>query len=210
VVRFTRAFYPNWDSGFCEDLTRRFELEPDKRVRHLSKGTQAKLSLLLALAHRPRVLLLDEPTTGLDPIVRQEFLDDIHGLVQSEGMTVLFSSHIISDVERMADTVGILHEGELRLVASLDRLLSSTKRVRVQLRDPRVPLQLPAGTLWHRRSDLTWSLTVTDYDDSTLEFVTSRHAVDEVDVSDMNLEAIFYDTIKGSTAGRASTSLERC
>ena len=86
---------------------------PDKKVKHLSKGMLVKLSLLLAVSHEPELLVLDEPMAGLDPVAREEFLDGVLRTICERGQTVLFSTHSLDDVQRLADTVGILYEGRL-------------------------------------------------------------------------------------------------
>lgn len=210
VLAFARVFYPNWDDTYCTELTNICDLDPNKKVRSLSKGMAAKLSLLIALSHRPPVLVLDEPTSGLDPMIRREFLDIVQDRVQKEGLTVFFSSHIISDVEQIADTVAILNRGELLLTEPLDHFVKTTKRLRISLCDDGMRYSTPPGTLWSRRTDRTLSLTIADFDDDVREFLTSQPAVLSISaVSDMDLEPIFHDVIKGSQTRRDSTSLKR-
>src|SRR5881227_4086606 len=129
-VRFTRAFHDTWDDRKAADLLKRFSLPPEKKVRQLSRGNRARLCLLLALAYNPELIILDEPTSGLDPIVRRDFIENIVSEISEEGKTVLFSSHIVEEVERVADYVGIINEGEMLLVNSIDEIKSSYKRVR--------------------------------------------------------------------------------
>src|SRR5437764_7281510 len=95
LLRYTQAFYPNWDSAYAEKLRQQFALEPSQRVRTLSKGQRAKAGLLAAQAHRPDLLLLDEPSSGLDPIVRRDILEAVIRTVAEEGRTVIFSSHLL-------------------------------------------------------------------------------------------------------------------
>src|SRR5262245_20264634 len=100
LIRYTRAFYPGWDDAYAERLRRTFDLDPSARVRRLSKGQRARAGLLVALAHRPELLLLDEPSSGLDPVVRRDILTAVIRTVADEGRTVLFSSHLLHEVER--------------------------------------------------------------------------------------------------------------
>lgn len=116
LMLFTQAFYPGWDNGYAEELRATFGLDPAARVRSLSRGQRAQVGLLLALAHRPDLLVLDEPSSGLDAVVRRDILGAIIRTVADEGRTVLFSSHLLDEVEYVADHVAFLHEG--RLVAS--------------------------------------------------------------------------------------------
>ncbi len=116
LIFFTQAFYPDWDSGYAEELRKTFDLDPTAKVKTLSRGQRAQLGLLLALAHRPELLLLDEPSSGLDAVVRRDILGAIIRTVADEGRTVLFSSHLLDEVEYVADHIAFLHEG--RLIAS--------------------------------------------------------------------------------------------
>ena len=111
LMWFCKAFYPTWDDAECARLLERFKLPGDKKIRQLSRGMIAKTALTLALAHDPKILILDEPTGGLDVIVRREFLESIVRLIQERGKTVFISSHLLADVERVADQVAILREG---------------------------------------------------------------------------------------------------
>jgi len=123
------AYYPGWDPELYEEYLMKFELNPNKKVRQLSKGMRMKLALTLALSHRPRLLILDEPTSGLDPVVRRELLETIADLIRDEGRTVIFSSHITQDVEQVADYVAVLHRGQLALHSDKETLLHRWRKV---------------------------------------------------------------------------------
>src|SRR5438105_9704173 len=125
LFRYTRAFYPNWDPAFAEELRESFALDPAARVKHLSKGQRARAGLVLALAHRPELLVLDEPSSGLDPIVRRDILGAVIRTIAHEGRTVLFSSHLLEEVERVADHVTMIHQGKIVVSAPLDDLRES-------------------------------------------------------------------------------------
>ena len=114
-----RAIYPGWDAAYADELLRRFDLRADQRLAGYSHGQRVKALLLLCLARRPRLLLLDEPTTGLDPVARIEVLEALADVLRDERRSVLFSSHNTHDVEQLADTITFLHQG--RLVASADK-----------------------------------------------------------------------------------------
>ncbi len=113
VLRVHARLYPDWDAALATDLRKRLELGTQPRVRELSKGQARRLALLCALAHRPRLLLLDEPTGGLDPAARREFLEIAIGHLAREGGTMLFSTHQVEDLERLAGRVAILHQGRI-------------------------------------------------------------------------------------------------
>jgi ABC-2 type transport system ATP-binding protein len=197
LIGFVRAFYPTWSDAECGRLLDLFALSPAKKVKHLSKGMTAKLHLLLALAHEPDVLILDEPMSGLDPVAREEFLDGVVPALCEKRRTLLFSSHTLEDVRRLADTVGILYEGRLVLQRGVDELLSSARRIRAVLREGAAPRQEPAGTLWQRVERREWLLTVTDYTPNVLESLRSQNDVENVEVEGVNLEELFKDFVKG-------------
>ncbi|MCL5269795.1 MAG: ABC transporter ATP-binding protein [bacterium] len=137
LMNYTRAFYPGWDDAYAEQLRRTFDLEPGERVKSLSRGQRAKAGLLAALAHRPELLVLDEPSSGLDPVVRRDILGAIIRTVADEGRTVLFSSHLLEEVERVADRVAMLHAGRLVLSAPLDDIKASHRRLVLRFVDVR-------------------------------------------------------------------------
>jgi ABC-2 type transport system ATP-binding protein len=130
VLKLGRALYPTWDAALAESLLAKYDLSPKKRFIALSQGQQRLLGFILAIAPRPKVLLLDEPAANLDVVARREILDDILQLIRDCGCTVLFSTHILSDVERVADEIGILAKGNLRVSEPLDSLKDSIRQVR--------------------------------------------------------------------------------
>ena len=139
VIGFCKSCFPSWNDQTCREMLDLFGLDPEKKVKHLSKGMLVKLSLLLAVSHEPELLLLDEPLSGLDPIAREEFLDGVLRTICDRGQTVLISSHMLDDVRRLADTVGILNEGQLLVQGNVDELLTTTKRI-----SRHAPRRLPA------------------------------------------------------------------
>jgi ABC-2 type transport system ATP-binding protein len=132
LMRYTQALYPQWDAAYAERMREQFGLSSDARVQTLSKGQRAKLALLAAQAHRPDLLLLDEPSSGLDPIVRSDILSAIIRTVADEGRTVFFSSHILEEIERVSDHVAMLHEGKLVLCGPLDEIKAQHRMVTFQ------------------------------------------------------------------------------
>jgi ABC-2 type transport system ATP-binding protein len=178
----------------AESLVKRLELPPERRIGQLSRGMQGKAALAVALASRPRLLILDDPTSGLDALVRREFMEGIVNLVQETGSTVFFSSHIIDDVERVADWVGILHEGRLIVQSRLEELKGSVKRV-VATFENRVPeLNLPEiihQTVDGRQRELVWR----DYEKGGAERLRAAGAV-EVQVFDCSLEDLFVAYVR--------------
>ena len=118
LIRYSRAFYPAWDDAYAEELRQAFALDPAAKIKDLSRGQKARAGLLTALAHRPELLLLDEPSSGLDPVVRRDILEAIMRTIAHEGRTVLFSSHLLEEVERVADDVTMISHGRIALSAS--------------------------------------------------------------------------------------------
>ena len=125
LIRYSRAFYPRWDDGYADELQGAFALDPAARVRSLSKGQKARAGLLVALAHRPELLVLDEPSSGLDPIVRRDILGAVLRTIADEGRTVLFSSHLLDEVEEVADHVTMISEGAIVLSAPIEAIRQS-------------------------------------------------------------------------------------
>ena len=120
-----RASTPTWDDAYAEELRRTFALDPRRRIKTLSKGQKARAGLLVALAYRPELLVLDEPSSGLDPIVRRDILGAVIRTIADEGRTVLFSSHLLDEVEQVADHVTMISHGTVVLSAPLDAIKAS-------------------------------------------------------------------------------------
>jgi ABC-2 type transport system ATP-binding protein len=114
-IRYSQAFYPGWNEAYAAQLLEQFQLDPTQKIKTLSQGQQAKAGLLTSLAYRPELLILDEPSSGLDPVVRRDILEAIIRTVADEGRTVLFSSHLLDEVERVADYVVMLQRGRVVL-----------------------------------------------------------------------------------------------
>src|SRR5438874_2156506 len=125
LIRYSRAFYPHWDDAYAEELRRTFALDEDARIKNLSKGQKARAGLLIALAYRPELLVLDEPSSGLDPIVRRDILGAVIRTIADEGRTVLFSSHLLDEVEQVADHVTMISNGAIVLSAPLNEIKDS-------------------------------------------------------------------------------------
>jgi ABC-2 type transport system ATP-binding protein len=141
--------------------------------------------------------VLDEPMSGMDPLAREVFLEGVLRTVADGQRTVLLSSHSIDDVQRLADTVGILHEGRLLAHASVDTLVTRTKRIRAVLHDGCPPRTEPAGTIWQTVARREWSLTVRDFSDDVVHRLAAENPVATVEVSDLSLEDVFKDYVKG-------------
>jgi ABC-2 type transport system ATP-binding protein len=200
AIGFCRSIYRSWNDQTCREMLELFRLDPRQKVKHLSKGMLVKLSLLLAVSHDPEILVLDEPMAGLDPVAREEFLDGVLRTVCDRGQTVLFSTHTLDDVQRLADTVGMLYQGRLLVHRKIDELLATTKRIRATLVNGSSPEQLPEGTVWNRIAGREWLVTVADFSAEKVEQLRRRNAVDHVEVIDLGLEDLFKDFVKGQRA----------
>ncbi len=132
-MRYTRAFYSDWDESYAQQLLKQFRLNPDAKIRNLSRGEKARAGLLGALSHRPELLLLDEPSSGLDAVSRSDILGVVVRSVAEEGRTVVFSSHLLDEVERVVDDVAMFHQGKLELLMPMEELRATHQRRVVQL-----------------------------------------------------------------------------
>jgi len=191
MIWFCKGFYQGWNDAFAAEMKKRLELQGKTKVRALSRGQQAKLALLLAMAYRPELLILDEPTTGLDVVVRRNFLEGVIELIQEEGRTVFFSSHIVHEVERVADWVGIIDNGRLIRCAPLEELKAQVKRLVLTFETT------PAGLAKRLPGALSVNVTgrqataiVSDFSDGTPAAARALGS-SRLEVEDLSLEDIF-------------------
>ncbi|MCA9169990.1 MAG: ABC transporter ATP-binding protein, partial [Planctomycetales bacterium] len=129
MLSFMQPFYPTWDMALAHDFVRQFDLQPTQRIGTLSKGQNVRLGLVLALAHRPTLVILDDPALGLDPIVRREFNRDLITHLQGQGAAVLYSSHLLYEVEPIADIVSILKDGVICRQDTPEHLRDDVKQI---------------------------------------------------------------------------------
>ncbi|HWN96240.1 MAG TPA: ATP-binding cassette domain-containing protein, partial [Methylomirabilota bacterium] len=122
LLRYTQAFYLKWDASYADSLRRQFALDPSVKIKNLSRGELAKAALLVALAYRPELLVLDEPSSGLDPVVRRDILEAIVRTVADEGRTVFFSSHLLDEIERVSDRIAMIVNGRVVMEGPLDQI----------------------------------------------------------------------------------------
>ncbi len=199
IVRFSASFYPTWDAALADSLLKQLDLPRDRKLRELSRGMQAKVGLVMALGSRPEVLVLDDPTSGLDAIVRHEFLEAMIANVQAEGGTVFFSSHLLHEMERVADEVAILHQGRLIVRDSLEHLKRRTKKLRAVYPDA-VPESFELdGLVRVARDTHQVLLTVQAFEPAMPERLRQAGA-ETVEVIDLSLEEIFVDAVKGGAS----------
>jgi len=132
LMNYTQAFHPTWDASYAHELLETFALDPAKKIKELSKGMRAQIGLIAAVAYRPELLILDEPSSGLDAVVRRDILDAVVRAVADDGRTVIFSSHLLDEVERMSDHVTMIENGRVTLSGVLDDVRGAYLRSRVK------------------------------------------------------------------------------
>jgi ABC-2 type transport system ATP-binding protein len=199
MISFTRSFFPNWDREMEGRLIELFELPLKQSVKKLSKGMRTKLALLLALPRRADLLMLDEPTEGLDPAITEDVLQSLVGMAAG-GTTIFFSSHRLSEVEQIADHVSILERGRIVVEGVLDELKENYRRIHMVFEEEAPELALaPAGAARFRRD--ARSLTVfADRDVETIVDQAYLHNAVSVDVAQVTLKEIFLECAR-SEAG---------
>lgn len=198
---FIASIYPGWKQSYAEDLLRRFELKAGQKIKGLSHGQRVKATLLLALARFPKLLILDEPTTGLDPVARQEVLSAFMEVLADEERTILFSSHNTQDVEQLSDHITFIDRGQVIASCDKESFLDKWKRVRVALPEGG---QLPplTGIRQQQASGRLAVLTMDSFNGETIAALEAQGA--EVQgVEHMTLEEIFLADI-ASSRGRVA------
>ena len=162
LMRYSRALYPGWDDPYAEELRRMFALHPAATIKTLSRGQRARTGLLMALAYRPELLVLDEPSSGLDPIVRRDILGAVIRTIAHEGRTVLFSSHLLDEVEQVADHVIMISQGKVALSAPLDVMKQSHRCITVRFPEARMRPPELAGVLRWDGAGQEWTAVCRD------------------------------------------------
>jgi len=187
--RFLEPFYPTWDRVEADRLTQLFGLDPDARYVELSKGQRALENLVAALAHHPELLLLDEPFSGLDPLVRRKVFEGVLGHLRAEGRTVLVVSHSLVDVERCADRVAILQNGRITLAGDLEQVCARAARVAVTLVPGTTGWAPPGSPVVELEGD-EMTLFYLDFGDILRETLESDPAVHSVQLLARDLEDV--------------------
>ena len=190
---FVAAIYPGWDAAYAATLLKRFGLHAGQTARSLSTGEQAKALLLLALARRPRLLVLDEPTSGMDPVARQELLTEFMDVLRDDSRSILFSSHNTVDVERISDRISFIDRGRVVASDNKEDFLERWRTLRLRLPEGAPDWQLPE--IVHRDIDgPNVTLTVDGFSDDFL----ARLGAPVQDVYRMSLEEVFVATVMHS------------
>jgi ABC-2 type transport system ATP-binding protein len=196
IERFTRSFYPRWNADLFAQILDNFDLSRRKKLRRLSNGQRAQVSLALAIAPDPELLILDDPTLGLDTVVRREFLESMIQLIQREGRTILLSSHILGDVERVADRIGIMVDGVLRVDCPTEHFKQSVRKLVLEFDGPAKAYPSQPGVISDVAAGHRRELVIANYSNDHLQ---AAEALDpaSVDVVELNLEDAFIEYTRG-------------
>ena len=186
-LRFLAQFYPKWSNEIVADLARRFNLPLQKKAKELSSGNRVKLSLIAALAHSPRLFVLDEPTSGLDPVVRSEVLEVLFEVVESGERAIFYSTHILSDISRLADELAFLSEGQLLLRTGKDDLIDRWRRISFRLEGEVLEF---AAVVRHRQEGRDHQIVSSDFETTRRQLaelgaenvLENRMSIDEIAV----------------------------
>jgi len=197
IIKWVASFYPGWDDKFTNKLLDMLELPKRKKVKSLSKGQNSRLALLLALGHRPKVVILDDPTLGLDPIARKDFLRYVISLLQTNGVTVFFSSHLLYEIEPVVDYVAILKEGVIVKSETTEQLRRSVKKLVLRGAGEIKPNSVE-GVLDIERVGDRIAVTVEDCDDGKRSAVEKKMGSDIIREVDLNLDEIFEAYVIGN------------
>jgi ABC-2 type transport system ATP-binding protein len=197
IGRFLAPFYPTWDVRLADDLLNRFGVPRRTRIKYLSKGENIRLGLALALAHRPEIVILDDPAMGLDPITRKQFNRDVIEHLQAERRTVFYSSHLLYEVEAVADAVGILDQGRIVRVGNTEDLQREVKRI-VLSAEALAGRPMPAKLLDVRMDGARVAVTL---DDSPRWIADLRADGTQHVVEDLSLDEIFEAFVIGKADG---------
>jgi len=196
VVAYTAAFYPQWNHAFVQDLCTRWHLPLEERVGSLSTGQLQTVGIVLALGHEPEFLVLDEPVASLDPSARRQFLRTLLEALEDRPQTILFSTHITSDLERVAQSVAILGDGKIRFHGELDDLKDRVKRLRITSRHALPASFAVPGALRCEVAGSHATVSVADFDERLVAQMRETWDADVV-VNDLNLEEIFVEMHDG-------------
>jgi ABC-2 type transport system ATP-binding protein len=193
-MKFVASMYPRWDQPYADELLRRFDLRPEQKIKGFSHGQRVKAALLLALARQPRLLILDEPTTGLDPVARREVLSELMSVLTDEGRTIFFSSHNTQEVEQISDRIAFIDRGRLIAFDEKEDLLDRWRRLRLMIPPGHVLPQLP-GIVEVAGSDRLPVLTTSQFDPAVVSLCQDRGATVQA-VDSMTLEEIFVANVQ--------------
>ena len=196
---YCRAFYPNWDNALCDSLVKQFDLPRERQLKQLSRGMRMKAALASAIAYRPKLLLLDEPFSGLDPLVRDELVEGILAISAEHNWTVFVSSHDLAEIENLVTHVAYLDHGQLQFSEELSSLQDRFREVEVTCDgDTPAPANWPEAWLKPETSSAVVRFIVTDYaDDKTPQQIKAMFPdCRDLFMQPMSLRSIFINLAK--------------
>lgn len=190
MLNYNGAFYDTWDVPYVEQWVKRLELPLNKRVFSLSRGNRQKLALIMAIGHRPKLLVLDEPAGGLDPLARKDFLESMIELINESGTTVIISSHLLSDLERISDYIGLIADGKMKIETDLESLKNTTKQVRLVTKNYVKEVHLE-DILKMQKTEHSLTLTFKNWNNEKLAELKNLFPDAIIDITHLSLEEIF-------------------
>lgn len=191
-LRFLAQFYPNWSDEIASELARRFQLPLNKRVKELSTGNRVKLSLIMALAHSPKLLLLDEPTSGMDPVVRAEVLDVFFEILESGDRAIFYATHILPEISRLVDELAFVDNGQIRLRTSKEELIERWRKLTFRMGTAHMSFQ---SVVNHRQEGNDHQVISSDFS-ATLKQLKELGAENIQDIH-LSIEEIVVQILKG-------------
>jgi ABC-2 type transport system ATP-binding protein len=203
LERFQRTFFPGqWDGKSFAEMIEYFGLRKKQKIKHLSNGQRAQVSLALALSPNPELLIMDDPTLGLDAAIRRQFLSGMIEIIMREGRTILFSSHILGDVERVADRIVVIDKGVIRADCKLDQFRKAVRKVILAFEDS-APLQVDIDGLLHcSRSEKELALILVGTDDDKIAELAKSIGAERYHIVNMNLEDQFIEYTAPADRGK--------
>lgn len=201
-IDFIKSIYSSWDDDYAKILISRFDIRPEQCLKGFSHGQRVKAGLLLVLARRPKLLLLDEPTTGLDPVARREVLNELMDVLQDEERTVLFSSHNTKDVEQLSDQITFIDRGHVIASQDKESFLEQWRRIRFESPDNFEIPELP-DIIESQQNGRLGSITTGNFDSAMTDALRNSGAIIQ-GVENMTLEEIFVAEVQGNRPGETA------
>ena len=194
LEKFQQVFFPGqWDDNFFAEMIEYFSLPKNKKIKYFSNGQRAQVSLALALAPNPEILIMDDPTLGLDAAIRHQFLEGMIELILREGRTVFFSTHILADVERVADRIVVIDKGLLRANCTLEKFREAVKKVKLRFEDS-APAEVDIdGLLHYKRNEKELELTLVGTDEEKIADWAKLKGAEKFQIVKISLEDQFIE-----------------
>lgn len=204
-MHFIKSIYPGWDDSYANDLAKKFDIKIEQKIKGFSHGQRVKACLLLILAPRPQLVILDEPTTGLDPVARHEVLAELADILRDENRSVLFSSHNTQDIEQLSDTITFLHKGKLLDSQDKETYLDRWRRIICtgNIDSPNLPIE---GITDIKKSGSLCEITTNQFSDAIVAGL-SQQGLNISNVERMSLEQIFLANVFSKTPVKAKSGV---